>query len=209
MEKRLIDDFLDTTMTVPADGRFTWHVNPSTRPFEGKQGRTEQWTLTCERAGLVLEKRQVTVGRGQTVRFERLCGGGPARTSASGTDPFFSRFEADLRAAEAARAAARVVRFGIAKRLRPHARYLRRKRRLGIAYRLAGGSLRDVTVEIRGADRQVVARTRRKQLRPGRGRMYVRLGRRGLPRGRYRAVIKGFTIPAGAPVSTSKPVVVR
>ena len=32
-----IDDQLDTTMTVPASGAFTWHVNPSTRPFKRYQ----------------------------------------------------------------------------------------------------------------------------------------------------------------------------
>jgi Zinc carboxypeptidase len=34
-EKQQIPDFLETTMTVPASGAFTWHVNPSTRPFVG------------------------------------------------------------------------------------------------------------------------------------------------------------------------------
>ena len=43
-----LDDCLDTTLTVPASGRFEWHVGPSTRPFERKAGRTEAWTLTCE-----------------------------------------------------------------------------------------------------------------------------------------------------------------
>ncbi|HYH58219.1 MAG TPA: M14 family zinc carboxypeptidase [Thermoleophilaceae bacterium] len=28
-----VDDFLESTMIVPASGRFTWHVTPSTRPF--------------------------------------------------------------------------------------------------------------------------------------------------------------------------------
>jgi len=30
-----VPDGLETTMTVPASGRFEWHVNPSTRPFVG------------------------------------------------------------------------------------------------------------------------------------------------------------------------------
>ena len=29
-----INDHLETTMTVPGSGAFTWHVNPSTRPFK-------------------------------------------------------------------------------------------------------------------------------------------------------------------------------
>jgi hypothetical protein len=206
LQTQEIDDFLDTTTVVPADGRFTWHVNPSTRPFEGKAGRTEAWTLTCERAGLVLERRQVVVGRGQTVNFAGLCGGGPAQVSATPPDPFFAPFEAELKRVSGA---TRSVRFGIARALRPHARWLRKKRRLGIAYRLAGASLRDVTVEIRRVDGRTVARAKRSRLAPGRGRMYVRLGRHGLRKGRYRALIKGFTIPSGALVSTSKPVIVR
>jgi hypothetical protein len=31
-----VEDGLETTMQVPADGTFEWHVNPSTRPFEKK-----------------------------------------------------------------------------------------------------------------------------------------------------------------------------
>jgi hypothetical protein len=206
LQPQLIDDFLDTTTVVPADGRFTWHVNPSTRPFEAKAGRSEAWTLTCEKLGVVLEKRSVTVGRGQTVNFSGLCGGGPAQVTSTPDDPFFARFEADLQRVSKATGS---VKFGIAKALRPHARWLRKKRRLGIAYRLAGASLRTVTAEIRRVDGRVIARAKRSRLAPGRGRMYVRLGRHGLRKGRYRAVIKGFTVPAGVVVSTTKPVIVR
>jgi carboxypeptidase T len=64
----LIPDVLDTTMTVPAGGSYTWHTNPSTRPITVQQGGTEAWTLTCERpTGQVLETRQVTVARGASV----------------------------------------------------------------------------------------------------------------------------------------------
>jgi hypothetical protein len=34
-----IPDGLDTTMVVPKSGKFTWHTNPSTRPFEGIEKR--------------------------------------------------------------------------------------------------------------------------------------------------------------------------
>jgi hypothetical protein len=34
-ERQAVDDFLDTTTVVPRDGRFTWHIDPSTRPFVG------------------------------------------------------------------------------------------------------------------------------------------------------------------------------
>jgi hypothetical protein len=35
-------DVLDTTLTVPASGRFEWHVNPSTRPIVRKESRTSE-----------------------------------------------------------------------------------------------------------------------------------------------------------------------
>jgi hypothetical protein len=50
-----IQDTLDTTMTVGADGRYTWHVNPSTRPVvmdrqietvSGEPVQQESWTGT-------------------------------------------------------------------------------------------------------------------------------------------------------------------
>ena len=31
-----VPDFLQSTLVVPASGKFTWHMNPSTRPFVGK-----------------------------------------------------------------------------------------------------------------------------------------------------------------------------
>jgi carboxypeptidase T len=60
-------DTLDSTTVVPAGGSYTWHTNPSTRPLIGKQGKTETWRLTCERAdGTVLQTEQVEVKRGAT-----------------------------------------------------------------------------------------------------------------------------------------------
>ena len=48
----------------------------STRPFELKAGRTEQWTLTCEDPGThkVEETRKITVDRGQTLELDLTCG---------------------------------------------------------------------------------------------------------------------------------------
>src|SRR4051794_26353930 len=69
-------DFLDYTTVVPASGKFSWIVTPSTRPFELKAGKTEQWTLTCEVRGSnqVLESRKITVDRGQTLTLDLPCG---------------------------------------------------------------------------------------------------------------------------------------
>jgi murein tripeptide amidase MpaA len=63
---QLLADGLDTRLTVPASGRFEWHVNPSTRPFERKLGRTEAWTLSCETpGGTVLSVRDLVAGIGE------------------------------------------------------------------------------------------------------------------------------------------------
>jgi hypothetical protein len=69
-------DFLDYTTVVPSSGKFSWIVTPSTRPFELKAGKTEQWTLTCEVRGSnqVLESRKITVDRGQTLSLDLPCG---------------------------------------------------------------------------------------------------------------------------------------
>jgi murein tripeptide amidase MpaA len=71
------DDHLDYTTVVPANGKFNWIVTPSTRPFELKAGKTEQWTLTCENpvSKQVLETRLITVDRGQTLGLDLPCGG--------------------------------------------------------------------------------------------------------------------------------------
>ncbi len=63
-------DVLDTTMTVAADGRFAWHLNPSTRPGAAAP---ESWTVTCERPrGTVLAAGSVVVGRGERKQLD-LC----------------------------------------------------------------------------------------------------------------------------------------
>ncbi|HEY0632956.1 MAG TPA: M14 family zinc carboxypeptidase [Thermoleophilaceae bacterium] len=69
-------DHLDYTSVVPSSGKFSWIVTPSTRPFELKAGKTEQWTLTCEVRGTnqVLESRKITVDRGQTLNLDLPCG---------------------------------------------------------------------------------------------------------------------------------------
>jgi hypothetical protein len=67
---RSFHDVLDTTMTVGADGRFAWHLNPSTRPASATP---ESWTVTCERpAGNVLARTSVVVGRGERKALD-LC----------------------------------------------------------------------------------------------------------------------------------------
>jgi hypothetical protein len=71
----LFDDKLETTMTVPAGNRFEYHVNPSTRPFVGRTGKTESFKLTCENDGKVIESADVVVPRGGTLTADLPCGG--------------------------------------------------------------------------------------------------------------------------------------
>lgn len=64
---------LRTSIVVPADGRFTWHLNPSTRPFRAEP---ERYTLTCRVSGEVRQTTTVRLDRGQVRSlFLRGCGG--------------------------------------------------------------------------------------------------------------------------------------
>src|SRR3954470_12555759 len=74
---------LESSMTVPASGKFTWDVNPSIRPqsafyadgeHTGPNGFVyESYTITCTATdGTVLETNHITVDKGQTVNMS-LC----------------------------------------------------------------------------------------------------------------------------------------
>ena len=68
----VVEDTLDTTMTVPANGSYEWHINPSRRPMFADPG--ESWTMTCEAAdGTVLASTTVDVARGQAVTRDLSC----------------------------------------------------------------------------------------------------------------------------------------
>jgi hypothetical protein len=69
-----------STLQVPANGQFVWHVNPSSQP---RSGETTPWRMTCrDAAGTVLETRDVYVARGQIVNLGLTCG---ASTTGGGT----------------------------------------------------------------------------------------------------------------------------
>src|SRR4051812_12968341 len=84
---------LESSMTVPANGRFTWDVNPSIRPqsayyadgeHTGPNGFVnESYTVTCTAPdGTVLESNHITVDKGQTVNMS-LC----SQSGVSGSVP--------------------------------------------------------------------------------------------------------------------------
>ena len=62
-----IDDAISSSMTVPASGRFSWIVNPSTRPIvlASNPKARETYTLTCSVDGKVRARTTVYIERGQ------------------------------------------------------------------------------------------------------------------------------------------------
>lgn len=63
--ERTIHDTVDLTMTAAADGRFAWHVNPSTRPIVTPDGEDEPYQLTVTVPGGESVMMPVVIGRGQ------------------------------------------------------------------------------------------------------------------------------------------------
>jgi len=69
----VVDDVLNTRLTVPADGRYRWHVNPSGRPLHPG----ERWTMSCRLPGGGGASEKVSVDRGERVQvnWAGACGG--------------------------------------------------------------------------------------------------------------------------------------
>ncbi len=67
-----VPEALDSTITVPASGRYSWHVNPSKRPLFASS--SEAWAMTCEDgSGRVLETARVDVARGARAVQDFAC----------------------------------------------------------------------------------------------------------------------------------------
>ena len=67
---RSFRDVLDSTITVGENGRFAWHLNPSSRPGAPAP---ESWEVTCERpVGEVLARGSLVIGRGERKTLD-LC----------------------------------------------------------------------------------------------------------------------------------------
>ena len=208
LEPLQIDDHLDTTMTVPASGRFVWNVGPSTGPWDRRAGRTDAWTLTCETPdGQVLDRRSVVVGRGETATVALGCGSGEPSSgpvvAPTAPDSASAGFESRLRDLTAgAPRGARLVARGVAA---IRVATLRRSRALRVGLRVSGTVLHDVTARLRAPLRGVVAAGRLAVLR-GRGRIVLRLPH-GLSAGRYRLTVRGYA-PNGAPVSAARRIII-
>ncbi len=67
LQQYALPEQLTTTMTAGADGRFAWHVNPSTRPAVAFEGGKESYLLTITGPAGVGVSRRLVVKRGQRI----------------------------------------------------------------------------------------------------------------------------------------------
>jgi hypothetical protein len=67
---RMLRDRLSSRLTVPASGRFTWHVNPSVRPLDVLARRRPPWSLSCGGG-----KRRLVLRVGDRRSLRLRCGG--------------------------------------------------------------------------------------------------------------------------------------
>jgi hypothetical protein len=195
-----VPDFIDTTLTVPASGRFEWHVNPSTRPWLFNVGLREYWVMTCEAPdGAVVARQEVLVRRGERLDFSDACDSG-ARVGSTGVPggpgsdqpPQVRRPPRSMRLFVGPRRVARSA--------------LRRRGYLRVAMKVTGATVRDLRVRLVNRDRDVVASRSFRRL-SGRKALRLRLGRTP-PKGVYRLSLRG-TADNGAPVGTAVRLVVR
>lgn len=96
-----VPERLAFTTTVPADGRFEWWVNPSTRPFVAKAGGREEYTLTCLEGDAVRQTQKLFVARGETAQVELPCGGALPSTRVTPASGVLARIGAPARGARA------------------------------------------------------------------------------------------------------------
>ncbi len=66
---------IEFSTVVPANGRFTWWINPSLRPSAVKSNKKETYLLTCEDGGKVVEKAELFVARNEAAKIDLPCGG--------------------------------------------------------------------------------------------------------------------------------------
>ena len=201
-------DFIETELTVPASGRFEWHVGPSTRPWEAAAGRTEHWVFTCEApGGGELNRKELSVVRGERLTLGNACDPNAPITSSRSEPaaplPQSPGVPGSAGAAPPAvtPAAPRYMRLYVGPRRVPRW-VLRRRGYLRVAMKVRGATVSNLHVRLIDRDRDVVAARSFKRL-SGRKAVRVRLGRRRIPpRGVYRLSLRG-TADNGAPVGSA------
>lgn len=201
----LIPEHLESTLTVPASGSYSWAVNPSTRPLPLLAGRTEAWTLTCEdAAGRVYDTRQVTVAIGETSKQDFTCAP-PAAAAPATAAPAAAAPSAPVQpvAPSASEGGPTQTAAGLLI-LRPKFSAKRTTRLGGLALylRVTGGAVRDVRATIRDARGRLLLSGVRSAL-PASGRVALR--RRALLRpGPVRVKVTALT-SAGKRITVSRP----
>jgi hypothetical protein len=201
-----LDDFLESTLTVPASGQFEWHVAPSTRPWHAAAGGKELWVLTCEEAdGTVRARREIAVARGERLTFANVCNASAAVTVSRSAPPAPLPGSPGVPGSVGAPPGGerprppRSLRLFVGPRrvARPA---LRRRGYLRVAMKATGAALRDLRLRLIDRDRTVVAARSFRRLS---GRKAVRLRlRRVPPPGVYRLSLRGVTT-GGAPVGSA------
>jgi hypothetical protein len=166
---------IDTTLTVPADGRFTWSVNPSKRPYGPAE---EAYRLTCRSGDAApTAPREVRGARGETLTFDLADCVAPPAPPAPPVAPAAGGSPAPGPSSPGGTPTATPRRLALAIH-RPAFSASRANRRRTVAIRigLRGGTLRDVTVRaLQG--RRTVLRGRTAALRSNRTLAARRLAR--------------------------------
>ena len=180
-----IDEKVDMTMTVPANGRFAWWLNPSTRPFVFKKGGRETYKLTCEQDGKVLESRDVFVARGETLPVDLPCGGTLPSDDAGGSTP-----PAVAAPGAPPKSGAPSAR-GLGVRVLSVKRSGRRAR---VVLQVSGGTLRNAVVQLLDRRGKRLGTAKVKRL-AGRRTITVK-ARRSLRRGTYRVKVTAAGLAA-------------
>ena len=186
-----LDDHVESRLRVPADGRFTWHVGPSTRPWIGRDGTLEAWTLSCSLDGGATwaVSEQVVVGRGQTASVAPCAPGD--EPGITWTDPGTGGGDRALR-----------VELGALR-----VRRLASGRALAVPVTVSGGVLRNARATF--VDRRFrVLGSRLFTRLAGRRTVHVAL-RRALGLGRYRLTVRGAAADGGTVVATARLVLRR
>jgi hypothetical protein len=190
-----VPDFIDSTVTVPASGRFSWHVGPSTRPWVAAAGGVERWTLTCEVGGAVLARQEIEVRRGQRLTFADACTAGAPVTVAQNEPPAGQGGPGGNPVLRPPRS----MRLFVGPRRVPRFQ-LRRRGYLRVAMKVRGATVTKLRLRLIDSDRVVLAQRSIKRL-AGRKAVRMRL-RRIPPRGVYVLSLRGVA-DNGAPVGSS------
>ena len=200
-------DFIETELTVPANGRFEWHVGPSTRPWVAAGGGEERWVFTCEApGGAELSRKELVVTRGERLTFANACDPNaaitPSRSEAPAPLPGSPGVPGAAGGAQpnATPAPPRSMRLFVGPR-RVSRRVLRRRGYLRVAMKVRGATVTQLRVRLVDGDRDLLAARSFRRL-TGRKAIRLRLGRRIPPAGVYRLSLRGVA-DNGAPVGSA------